>query len=274
MAALAGVAVALGPAPYPEGEVEFESYEVEEGTVRPGEKTVYRFEWNGINAAEITAGVTEDPGDENRICVSAGGKIIGFPSLLYRAKDSARSCMHKKDLKPGSYSISVRETLTKYDMEVNFDHEAKKAYMEKKKKPFGKSEKEFEFKNAYGPLSTAALIRSLPWEPGDVRRFDVVDGSERHLLVIEAAGEETITVPAGDYKAIRLQPSVFRMPEKRGKLNAAYWEKQKQKDQERASMIKAFTLWMAKDPPRMFLKARTDVYFGHIDMELVEYQAP
>ena len=50
---------ALGPEPYPEGPVSFETYEPERGVVRPGEMTEYEFSWNGIKAARAVMAVSE-----------------------------------------------------------------------------------------------------------------------------------------------------------------------------------------------------------------------
>lgn len=268
-----GAILALGPAPYPTGPVTFEVYDFEEGTIQPGEKTRYEFSWNGIRAAVVEARVQADPAREGWICVDAEGEIVGAPSLLYRGNDSVHSCMRSDTLKPDLYSIRIRESLDYYDMSVSFDHECGVAKKEKQTLTRS-SEKTFEFSNAFGPVSAFALVRSLPWETGTERSFEVIDGNDRYLLVVRAEEEETITVPAGTFRSIRLQPSIFEMPSQKGRETAAYWEKREKKDQERISLMKSFSLWMGKEPPRPLVKIRTDVYFGHIDMELAEFSVP
>jgi len=268
-----GALWALGSAPFPTGKVEFDTYQIEPDVVRPGEVAEYVFSWNGFDAARATISVTEDPNRPGWICARADGKIIGAPARLYKGKDSVNSCMKADDMKPDHYSIRIRESLDYYDMSVTFNHDNNIALKQKKSKR-KQSEKYFEFDNAYGPVSLALLIRSLPWQVGDERRFEVIDGNGRFLIVIRAVAEENVRVKAGTFKALRIEPSIFKMPSKRDRENAGYWARQQRKEKEKISLIKSFTMWMAKDPPRHFLKIRTDVYFGHVDMELKSYNTP
>lgn len=265
---------ALGPAPYPKDKVSFEIYQPEPGVVLPGETFRYEFSWNGIVAAEARWEIKEDPDQEGRICSEAVGEIVGSVALVYRGKDSVRSCMDAKTFKPETYSVKVREPFDYYDLTVRFNHEKNIADRRKKRKALKSKNKSFDFTNGYCPVSLALLIRSLPWSPGVERSFEVVDGNDRNLLVLRAEAYEEITVAAGTFRAVRIQPSSFVMPRLRERETPAYWEKQKRKDKERASLIKNFTLWIGADPPRPFIKIRSDVYFGHIDMELVEMSLP
>ncbi|HUT54006.1 MAG TPA: DUF3108 domain-containing protein [bacterium] len=265
--------LALGPAPYPQGPVTFESYQFDPATVRPGEKSVYRFSWNGIDAARAVFEISKDPKKAGRICARADAETVGAAALLYLAQDWVSSCMMPETLQPEVYNIQIRESLDYYDMNVRFNHEQGAAERVKKRLT-RTTERSFEFTNAFCPMSAAMLIRSLPWKPGDQRSFEVVDGNERYLLVVEAAEEGEVTVPAGTFKAIRIQPSIFELPGERARETKRYFERQKMKDQKRTADMTSFTLWMAADPPRPFLKARSDVYFGHVDMELMEFHAP
>jgi len=271
--AAASTAAALGPEPYPEGEVEFQTWQPEENVVVTGERILYEFKWNGIRAARVEIAVEEDPDAPDRVCVRGEGKIIGLPRFLYRAEDSVLSCMDKDTLKPDQYRITIKETLDRYDMSLSFDHQKGQANRVKKR-PVGKSNKRFEFKNAYGPVSAAALIRSLPWKVGDKRGFEVIDGNDRWLLVMEAVQGATIETPAGTYRAVRLQPSVFDMPSVLGQETPEYWERLKVKDKAALSMMRSFSLWIAQSPPRPFLKMRTEVYFGHVDMVMSKIERP
>jgi hypothetical protein len=264
---------ALGPAPYPTGPVEFEVYEFEQGLFKTGEKAVYEFTWNGIRAAQGTMTISEDPDRPGWICGKAEGKTIGAPALLYRANDWASSCLDPKTLKGGLFQIQIRESLDYYDMTVKFDHE-KGAADRVKKRRTKTTEKKFEFTNAFCPVGAAGLIRSLPWKLGDERSFEVIDGNERYLLVMAVAEEGEITVPAGTFKAVRFQPSIFEMPKKRQRETAGYWKKRERKDQSRIADMTSFSFWMASEPPRPFLKVKTDVYFGYVEMQLVEFKHP
>lgn len=265
--------IALGVAPYPTGPVKFESYTPEKGVVQAGEKSRFHFVWNGIPAAEAAIEVKPDPKRPGWICATAGGKIYGQVSSLYRAEDSVSSCMDQNTFKADVYSIRIRESLDYYDMTVKFNHAAGTA--ERKKKTRNKeTTKTFKFSNAYCPVGTYFLVRSLPWKPGDERKFEVIDGNERYLLVLKALNYEQIKVAAGTFKAIRIQPSIFEMPSDNTRETPKFWERQKAKDKRRLSLIKSFSLWMMAEPPRQILRIRTDVFFGHVDADLLEIKLP
>jgi hypothetical protein len=264
---------ALGPAPYPTGPVEFETYSHEPGVIAAGETEVFKFTWNGIDAAQAQLKITPDSKHPGYLCVHAGGETVGAAALLYRARDWVEACFPANSFKSDLYKIQIRESLDYYDMSVAFDRDTRAVHSVKKTRT-EKKENDFEFKNAYDPVGLAMLVRSLPWKTGDERRFEVIDGNDRWLMVITAKEEAQITVPAGTFAAVRLAPSIFRLPNTRARENAGWWVKQQKKDVDRGKLMSSFELWMAKDPPRPFLKARSDVYFGHVDFELKELKQP
>jgi len=270
---VSGVALALGPAPYPTGPVEFPEYEIEEGTVRPGERLVYEYSWNGIRAAEVEIEVKDDPDRPGWMCAKGVGRTVGAPRYIYRAEDSVEACMKKDTMKSDEYSIRIRESLDYYDMKVEFDREDMVAHRVKHYRT-RKTTKDFTFRNAYDPVSAAALLRSLPWEVGDKRQFEVIDGNERWLIIFEAVEEADVTVKAGTFRCLKMQPSAFEMPKREREEPPGYWEKLAQEEKGLVARMTSFTLWMAKDPPRPFVSARSDVFFGHVDMELIEIKTP
>jgi Protein of unknown function (DUF3108) len=258
--------------PYPTGPVTFEKYEHEKDIIVPGEVAVLEFSWKNIKAARGTVKVTSDPEREGYICAHAIAETIGYPNKLYRANDSATACMDAETLKTDRYQITIRESLDYYDMFIEFDHDEGTAYRKKTRKFNRETEKNFEFTNVFGPMSLPLLFRSLPWEVGDKRSFEVIDGNDRWLVIIVAEAEETVTVEAGTFETIRFQPSIFEMPRRRARETEKYWEKRERKDNSQDEQIHSFKVWMEKDPPRRVVKITSDVYFGEIVGELVEYK--
>lgn len=265
----AGTLLALGPAPYPTGPITFTPHTPDPKVVPPGERLKYRFSWNGINAAEAVWTTRAAPGRPGWLTSRADGTVIGYPSTLYRANDYVTACVRADTFKPEAYSIRIRESLDFYDMTVTFNHTAGLA-SRVKIYPNKTTRNTFEFTNAYDPIGLALLIRSLPWKTGDVRRFEVIDGNSRYLMVVQGGPLENVTVPAGTFRAIRLIPSIFELPDERVRETAKYFAKQKRKDMNRTADMTSFSFWMALDPPRPYLRVRTDVFFGHVDMDLVE----
>ncbi|MFO8058835.1 MAG: DUF3108 domain-containing protein [bacterium] len=260
---------ALGPAPYPEGKVAYPDYEPHFDIVCPGEVAVYRAYWNGIPAVTAKLEVTKHPEREGWICAGAKGSIFGHVAALYKARDSVHSCMNAESFKPDSYSVSINETLVKYNMVVDFNHEQETAFRRKVDKD-GESTKDFTYTNAYCPVSTYLLIRSLPWEVGQKRRFEVIDGNDRYLLVIKADKEESVKVKTGTYDCVRFQTSIFEGPSDHTRESKHWWEKIKKKDEEKMHMIEEVHVWMAKDKPRHIIKAEADVFFGSVTLKLLE----
>ncbi len=264
-----GTYVALGPEPYPTGKVSFPDYAPEPGVVSPGEVAVYRAYWNGIPAVTAQLEVSGHPEREGWICAGAKGSIFGQVATLYKARDSVHSCMNLKTLKPDSYSISINESLTRYDMVVDFNHEKGTAHRRKVYRDH-ESTKSFTYTNAYCPVSTYMLIRSLPWEVGDKRRFEVIDGNDRYLLVLKAVAEEKVKVKTGTYECVRFQSSIFEGPSDHEREDKRWWEKIKRKEENKISMIREVHIWMAKEPPRHIIKAEADVFFGSVTLKLIE----
>ncbi len=270
---LAVSAWALGPQSYPVGTVSFDTHEHQTNVVRPGESIHYEFSWNGIRAAEVRSTVEADPNRDGWICVEAEGEIVGAAALVYRGKDSVKSCMNAAAMKPDKYFIRIRESLDYYDSTTDFNHAEGTAFRVKKYRT-RTSEKTFHFENVYGPVSLVGKVRSLPWPVGTKRAFEAIDGNNRWLVVIESVKEEKVETPAGTFDAVQLVPSLFELPSDGGNTGPGYWRRQRRKDAEKVSLIKSFTLWMAKDPPRHVLKVRTDVFFGHVDMVLTDFVEP
>jgi hypothetical protein len=269
----ASALLALGPAPYPTGPVTFSTYAPEPGVVVPGERFRYQFSWNGIKAAEAVWETRPAPNRPGWLWSRADAKIIGYPATLYRGQDYVASCLRADTFKPEAYSIQIRESLDSYDMTVKFNHPASIANRTKISRT-KQTSKSFEFSNVYDPVGLALLIRSLPWKTGDERRFEVIDGNSRYLFVINGGQVDNVTVPAGTFRAIRLIPSIFELPGQRRSETARHFAKQKRKEESRSADMTSFTFWMALDPPRPYLKVRTDVFFGHVDMDLVEISRP
>ncbi len=264
-----GTDIALGPEPYPTEKVSFPDYDPEPGVVVPGEVAVYRAYWNGIPAVTAKLEVTGHPDKEDWICVGAKGSIFGQVSTLYKARDSVQSCMNAESLKPDTYSISIDESLVKYNMVVDFNHEEGTAFR-KKVYPDRETTKDFTFTNAFCPVSTYMLIRSLPWEVGDKRRFEVIDGNDRYLLVLKAVGEDKIEVKTGTYDCLRFETSIFEGPSDHEREDGDWWEKIKRKEQDKRGMIREVHVWMAKEKPRHIVKAKGDVFFGSVTLKLLE----
>ncbi len=270
--------LALGPADFPDGQVVFEPYKIEPGVVLPGEVCKYRFFWKGslltqdvfIPAAEGVVKVEKHPTRPGWQCHRADGVTIPPASLIFKADDGVFECMDAATWKADQYSIRIRESFDYYDLSMTFDQE-KKTLDRVRTRRKGETRRTFDFTQGYGPVGAVALSRSMAWEVGDERKFEVMDGNERWLIVLKCEAEEDVTVPAGTFHALRFQPSLFLMPKNPSFETKRYWEKEREREATTDSRIKTAKIWSQKEPPRVLLKFQSEVFFGHVYGELVEY---
>lgn len=92
------------------------------------------------------------------------------------------------------------------------------------------------------------FIRTIPLEVGKTYRFDRYYHLERNPVVITVERKEHISVPAGEYDAIVIQPTI--------KSAGLFSEKRKTE------------LWLADDSTRAILRLKSKLPFGTFYLEL------
>lgn len=258
---------------YPTGVVEVPGYPISPPRFVLGESLSYEFRWNGIRAAEGEIVAAANPVNSDQFHLRAAGRTVGLARLLWKMEDSAESFCWINTLKPELFRLEVREPSLRYDLEVFFDHAAGRAAARKirgeKVKP-----REIEFHYAYDPLSLVFLVRSLEWKAGDERRFELVDGQDRYLLILQAVAEEEIKVPVGVFPAVKFIPALIELPRRLIGETPTFFERLRRREAQKTPLIQTFEFWMAKDIPRPFLRVRSDAWIGHVDMELTRISYP
>ena len=119
----------------------------------------------------------------------------------------------------------------------------------------------FPLGNGFDPISMAYLVRTLPLEPGGVWKFYLLEGSHGHILTLEVVGRETVKVPAGKFKALRIKPSIEQVvPVK----------KPPKKGAKKGDDFKKVHFWISDDPSHKLLKLKSEVSIGSISAVLTD----
>ena len=258
---------------YPQGAVEVPVYSLERPAFPRGESLHYESSWNGLRAGEGEISVTVDPAAPDQIHFQGQSRTVGLAGLLWKMRDGIETWSSPENLKPSICLLHVREPTIQFDRKVVFNHQLGTATSQK----LGGGEahaRVLEIRNAYDPLSLLFVLRSLDWKAGEERRFEVVDGEERYLLVLRALAEEPVTVREGTFRAIKLSPVLIRLPRRLQGETPRFFERMRLRESQRPQLVKTLEFWIALDPPRPLLRVRSEAWIGHVDMELVGQSRP
>jgi hypothetical protein len=177
-------------------------------------------------------------------------------NVVYNVKDRYTSIVDAQGLFPWRFEQHIREGNFQRDFEAVFDQENLKV-----KTYTGESEpKKFEGEYAIpmyvqDALSAFYFGRTLNYNSmkvGDVVNLQNFYKDQTYPLDIRYLGKETIEVPAGEFRCIKVEPLV-----REGGLFKS-----------EGSMV----LWMTDDDRKMPVKVKTAVVIGSVDADLIEYR--
>lgn len=120
--------------------------------------------------------------------------------------------------------------------------------------------KHFVFPNLFDLSTALQFVRSMPLANGDVIRLVAYPASSAYLATIKVAGREKISVPAGEYNAIKVELSLQRINDTLGL--------------EPHKKFKHATGWISDDESRLPLKLVADVFVGSVWTELDKVSKP
>jgi hypothetical protein len=153
----------------------------------------YTVGWQGIPAASCTLTVKESNG---RYYVDAAARTYSGVDLLYRLRYDAKATLESSDLRPVSLVINHDENSRHKNIDIQFPASAGPITAVRSKSPNDPDKKlvQFEPENfTLDPIGAAFLARSLPWEVGQSRDFDVFNGKSRYFITLSAVERTTIS---------------------------------------------------------------------------------
>ena len=216
----------------------------------PDETWVYSAAWRIVNAGTVTLGISRI-GAEQR--VSGTVESTGVVSTVYPVHDRFQSILDPKTFCSISLHKHSEEGLHKRDTLINYMYSRGKSVLNETNL---KSNENKHVENdipgcVTDVISGIIYLGSLPLVPGGSYTFPVNDGGKTVNVTAKVEARETITVPAGTFKTIRVSPESGDNFKVKGKI----W------------------IWYTDDERRIPVMMRGKMFWGPIDFKLTRIEA-
>ncbi|GAA4803817.1 DUF3108 domain-containing protein [Litoribaculum gwangyangense] len=210
---------------------------------------------NWLKAGNATLTVKDTKLDDKDVYHVVGkGWTTGMIKWFFKVKDRYESYFDKKTNKPYKFIRNIDEGGHTKDIEITFDHENNKAFVNDKKH---NNQKVFETKpNIQDMVSTYYYLRNSidvsKLEIGDEIRTDMFFDEENYGFKLKYLGEEIIDTDFGDIEALKFRPYVMA-----GRVF---------KEEE------SLTLWVSKDKNKVPLRIKADLRIGSLRADLEAFK--
>jgi hypothetical protein len=231
-------------------------YQVETSLRPPLGKYSYQVSWQGIPAALADLEVKEE---ESGYTVISTARTNNFVDIFYRLRYSAMGRMTHKFM-PLSTDYDHRENSRTKIFAVKFNPDGNIESFYRSIKPSGKNsveELKFHPNNfTLDPFAAAFLARSLKWQVGTERTFDIFNGKSRYLVTLKCArvGKESVN---GDENrdVIVIVPKVRNLTKPKAKQKLNYAE-----------------IFVSNDDRRDVLEIVSSVFVGKVRTKLLKFE--
>jgi hypothetical protein len=222
-------------------------------------KSVYRFGWSGIVAAQASFDFSKAARGQYQLAVKT--QTTGFVRTLWRMDSQHTACCQAATLRPirlEQTEVYKGETET---TQADFSADGVRYLCQKtpSKEP-PKKERRFKYGDVFDLQTALLFIRSQRLQAGDHYRLVVFPGKGAYLADVEVLGREKLKVPAGSYDAVKCQ---LRLQEVDKNLELEPHKKFK----------RAFA-WVSDDRDRQLLKAEAEIFVGSVWTELQSVEFP
>ncbi len=192
----------------------------------------------GHSALQSTDAIANSPATVESSAISAD-----WMENFYRVRDYIRvEVDDMEDFFPFNYRIITEEGKHRKDREVQFDRVNGKAYYTDH---LDGKQKEYEIPEiVYDPLSSFFKIKGLPLEVGKSHFITMFDSKKVWEVEVKVHKKEIITVPAGTFETIKIQP----LMQSEGIFNS------------KGDIF----IWISDDERRIPVKIRTEILIGNI----------
>ncbi len=212
-----------------------------------GTTYVYQAEWRMWNAG--TASISVE-GSENEEHISAVADSTGFVSLLFTVRDHFESSFDPKTFCSRAITKHTEEGYRKRETHIAFDAARGKAVLdETNPKTNEKKHQERDIPACVTDvLSGIFYVGAQPLADKDRYVFPINDGGETNSVIVNVEGRETVKVPAGTYKTVRVHPEAASGPVRdKGKM----W------------------IWYSDDAQHLPVQMRGRLFWGTLTLRLV-----
>jgi hypothetical protein len=231
---------------------------VSQNAFKPGEKLTFEINYGFITAGEAVMEIDPAPATINgRKCFDIKFTVNSTESfdMVYKVRDYYKTYVDMEGLFPWRFEQHIREGTYKRDFEAIFDHQNKKAKTYTGETDPKKFEGEFDIPMYVQDVMSAFYYsRTLDFSGMKEGEFITVENfykDNTYPLKIKYLGRETIEVPAGEFRCIKLEPMV-----------------------EEGGLFKSegsILVWLTDDQIKMPVKVKSRVLIGSIDADLSKY---
>ena len=220
-------------------------------TFGPGERLVYDVEFGAVTAGQGSLEILsfETVNGHTSYHFRAEAKSSKGFDYIYKVRDRMDSYVDSTMFIVHKFMKRLREGNYKDDKVVSYDHATRKATMV----TAGKENRITEFDTlAVDVLSSLYFLRQLSLEVGKPAHIPVHDIDKKYPLLVEVQKKETISVPAGKFDCIKVEPKL----ESEGifKRKGRIW------------------VWLTDDERHVPVMMASELPFGAIHANLVEYR--
>jgi len=211
----------------------------------------YRFGWNGIPAFDGTIQATRHDEVRPWYHFELVGKTRRWLDFIYKMRDTMDAYVDGVDYLPHLFTVRMRAPREHTDLTVRFNHERRVALATWVKN--GKTkEREIPFHHANDPVTVIYLVQQLRG-PGDEATFEVVNGKANYQVGLKVVGRERVTVRAGTFDTLVIEPTLARLDKPRYKPK-----------------FKRMTIWVTDGDTRIPVKMKSEIFIGSVSGELVD----
>jgi hypothetical protein len=211
----------------------------------------YSVGWEGINAASASVTISKE-GDV--YVVDAAARTYSGVVLLYKLRYEAVGKISATDLTSIHLAIDHRENSRRKNINISFSPNLSSIHAVRSKGENDPDQKVLSFTSdnfTLDPIGACFLARSLDWEIGDSKHFDVFNGKSRYFISLTAVERKTIRYQGENRPVIVISPQVRNVTttKPRSKLREAF-------------------IYVSDDEYREVLRIESSVFIGRVITEL------
>jgi hypothetical protein len=227
--------------------------------LRPVQAT-YRFGWAGFTAGAGQVHFTHP--ELSRFEFTGTGGTIGFVRALWKLDVNHRALADAKTLRPIEMKQIESYRRKKLITQLAFTSIGVKRTRNERPSASGPSTKQYDFSNLFDMHSAALYLRSQSLSDGSVYRIVVYPATAAYLATLTVVGHETISVHAGNYRAIKIDLHLNKVG--------------KNLELEPHKKFRRATIWVSDDSDRILLRIEAQIFVGTVFAELqsVEFDNP
>ena len=152
----------------------------------------------------LAVGQTEGTGAQQRLPIA--GFLRGSPFLnKFYPIDNSLHVWLDSELRPvrSKFSVNENHKVMTYETTINQKRKRIRSVRTKAKRKLVRRHRPIA--TVYEPLGCIYAIRSMKIKPGDAFNYYLFDGRKERLVRVKVVGEESVTVPAGIFRAHRIE---------------------------------------------------------------------